>query len=100
MSGASDALPRDIAEKLAWLLDREEGGWRTAAQRLDSRAINDGVDLFASYDGPLAWAWSVVQSLAFHVDFSDRFPHGVPAVENYEMVEDLFWKLMPHYSRD
>jgi hypothetical protein len=96
----SDALLREIAERLALLLKDDDAGWSRAAQRLDSSALSDGVDLFASYDGPWDWAWSVVQSLACHVDFSARFPDGVPPVNNYEMVEDLFWQLMPHYSRE
>lgn len=87
-----------IANRLAYLLEIDEAGWKNAAKSLDSLALDDGIDLFAEYESPKAWAISVVDRLRSQIDM-DRFSDGVRSLDSYETAQDLFWKIFPDWRR-
>jgi hypothetical protein len=87
-----------IAERLAYLLDIDESGWNATASWLDSRALEDGLDLFAQYESPKAWAFSVVDRLRDYIDV-ERFSEGISSLEAFETAGDLFWTIFPDWRR-
>jgi hypothetical protein len=90
-----DILRSELALKLTQLLKDDEAGWYEAACWIDSRALEHGFDLGADFDSAERFADSLVEGMRFHVDLAQRFPNGAADFENYEVAEDLFWRLMP-----
>ena len=88
-----------LADEMAKRLGLEED-WIATAHWLDRRALEDGIDLGVRYDNPRNWSHDLIESLRFHVDFEQRWPNGVQDLEGTgENAEDLFWHIMPSFSR-
>jgi hypothetical protein len=90
----SSELLQAIVDKLAYLLEIDEAGWRAAAKWLDSRALEDGIDLWADWENPTAWATSAVDALRHYIDLK-KFPKGIASLESFDTTEELFWGIFP-----
>jgi len=44
--------------------------------------------------------FSVIQTLSLHGTISEHFGDGKKPIETYEVAEELFWALMPHFGSD
>lgn len=93
MAASLDELRDAIVRKLAQLLRDDEAGWHNAARWIDKRALEEGIDLFADFEGPEIFARSLVEGMRFRTDFERRFPNGPVDVERFEVAEELFWEL-------
>jgi hypothetical protein len=97
MTLSLDALRQAVACKLAELLKCDEAGWYGAASWIDTRALDEGIDLFADFESPEHFSHSLVETMRFHTDFEQRFPNGIADLNRFEVAEELFWHLMPYH---
>jgi hypothetical protein len=100
MSESSESRVDAVVDKLAELLTEDEAGWLSAARRIDGRALDEGIDLFAQFDSAEIFARSLLDGLRGHVSLIDRFPNGPAELERFEVAEELFWHLMPKRNRE
>jgi hypothetical protein len=94
----SEAECDAIAKKLAELLEIDEAGWEGAASWIAQRASEEGIDLYAQWKTPRAFANSVVGALRSYINMQ-RFPDRLSSVNNYEIAEELFWAIFPDWKR-
>ena len=97
---ALEALIDKIAKKLAELIELDEAGWPGAAEWIDHLAMEEGIDLFAEWDDPKKWAWSVVARLRQIGNIRERFPEGPASLDSYENAEELFWAIHPTWRHN
>ncbi len=98
MREPSEAECYAIAKKLAGLLEIDEAGWEDAASWINRRASEEGLDLYAEWENPQAFASSVVATLRHYIDM-ERFSGGISSVNAYEIAEELFWAIFPDWHR-
>lgn len=94
----SSELREAIVDRLAHLLEIDEAGWPAIATWLDSRALEEGIDLNAERKNPKAWAKSVVDTLTSYID-PEKFSEGALSLENFDTAEGLFWQIFPDWQR-
>ena len=90
MSESSESLGDEVVAKLAELLTDDETGWLSAANWIDGRASEQGIDLFAQFDSPQIFARSLLEGLRGHIRLATRFPNGATELERFEVAEELF----------
>lgn len=93
MADSLDELRDAVVRKFVQLLRDDEAGWYNAARWIDSKALEEGIDLCADFEGPEIFARSLVEGMRFHTDFERHFPNGPVDVDQFEVAEELFWQL-------
>jgi hypothetical protein len=63
-----------------------------------SRALEDGIDLWADWENPTAWATSAIDTLGHYIDLK-KFPKGIASLESFDTAEELFWAMFPDWRR-
>ncbi len=95
MLSDKDALERAIAQKFAQLLVDDEAGWENTIQWINTLALDNGVELFLEFKSSKHASDSLMCGLRNYTDFAQRFPNGKAELDNFEVAEELFWRLMP-----
>ena len=90
-----------IVRKLAALLSNDEAGWPEAAEWIDNRSLDEGIDLYAKWESPGAWAASAVDTLKHLINPNTirRFTEDPTCIETYETAAELFWAIFPDWKR-
>jgi hypothetical protein len=83
-----------IEKKLSELLVIDEAGWEAAADWIASRVYEFENIEITHYDSPDSFSVALMDRL-YRSDLQRQFPGGVESLNDFEVAEELVWRLVP-----
>ena len=92
-----------LSRRLTELLIQDEDGWASTAERLATKAMEMGIDIYADYESPREWSRCFADAMRFHVNYEELLCGEAQEerLHAFESAEGVFWWVVhPLHTRD